>query len=120
MPPYLRKREEGIPGHCGAMRAHALLRARNGAGWRRVAPDGVKRCHPVLARAGLIPPRVKGAKPWQCQAAPKDGFHVLRHTHASLVPEAGKEGRGAIDSLLGSGARRGLTRTPQVTPQDRS
>lgn len=33
---------------------------------------------PALARAGVIPPRVKGAKPWQWQAAPKDGFHVLR------------------------------------------
>lgn len=70
-------------------------------------------------------------KPWQWQAAPKDGFHVLRHTYASLLleagesvvtvvrwrghsspsitlgyyahfmPEAGSKGRTAIDGLLG-------------------
>ncbi|AMW13788.1 hypothetical protein A4E84_32350 [Streptomyces qaidamensis] len=85
---------------------------------------------PALAKAGIIPPRAKGAKDWQWEAAPKDGFHVLRHTYASIMleagesvvtvarwlghsspaitlgyyahfmPEAGSKGRTAIDGLL--------------------
>lgn len=39
---------------------------------------------PALAKAGVIPPRAEGAKAWQWAAAPKDGFHVLRHTSAHL------------------------------------
>ena len=76
------------------------------------------------------PAREKSAKPWQWAAAPKDGFHVLRHPYASIIleagesvvtlarwlgrssptitldhyahfmPEAGNRGRGAIDTLL--------------------
>ncbi|MGW1466602.1 tyrosine-type recombinase/integrase [Streptomyces sp. NPDC002308] len=98
---------------------------------------------PALAKAGVIPPRAEGAKPWQWAAAPKDGFHVLRHTYASIIleagesvvtlarwlghsspaitlgyyahfmPEAGSRGRGAIDGLLGSGAP---AETPQILP----
>ncbi|MFF4716575.1 tyrosine-type recombinase/integrase [Streptomyces eurythermus] len=86
---------------------------------------------PALAKAGIIPPRPQGAKQWQWAAAPKDGFHVLRHTYASIMleagesvvtlarwlghsspaitlryyahfmPEAGIKGRTAIDRLLG-------------------
>lgn len=86
---------------------------------------------PALARAGVIPPLEKGAKPWQWAASPKDGFHVLRHTFASVIleagesvvtlarwlghsspaitldhyahfmPEAGSRGRRAVDALLG-------------------
>ncbi|MET9507801.1 tyrosine-type recombinase/integrase [Streptomyces flavidovirens] len=86
---------------------------------------------PALAAAGIIPPRPEGAKPWQWEAAPKDGFHVLRHTYASIMleagesvvtlarwlghsspavtlsyyahfmPDAGSKGRTAIDGLLG-------------------
>lgn len=93
-----------------------------GVGWK-----------PALAKAGVIPPRAEGAKAWQWAAAPKDGFHVLRHTYASIMleagesvvtlarwlghsspaitlgyyahfmPEAGSKGRGAIDGLLGKG-----------------
>lgn len=32
----------------------------------------------------------RGAEAWQWQAVPKDAFHVLRHTCAFLVPEAGE------------------------------
>ncbi|MFC5957205.1 tyrosine-type recombinase/integrase [Streptomyces pratens] len=35
-------------------------------------------------------PRAKDAKQWQGEAAPKDGFHVLRHTYASIMLEAGE------------------------------
>ncbi|WP_369226404.1 tyrosine-type recombinase/integrase [Streptomyces sp. R39] len=82
---------------------------------------------PVLAAAGVIPMRDKGER-WK--ASRKDGFHVLRHTYASVIldagesvatlarwlghssptitldyyahfmPEAGGKGRGAIDALL--------------------
>lgn len=37
----------------------------------------------------LLPPRAEGVKPWQWAAAPKGGFHVLRHAYASIMPEAG-------------------------------
>ncbi len=42
----------------------------------------------ALARAGVIAPRAEGAKAWQWAAGPKDGFHALRHTHASIMLEA--------------------------------
>ncbi len=32
----------------------------------------------------------QGAKDWQWEAAPKDGFRVLRHTYASIMLEAGE------------------------------
>ncbi|MFD9477196.1 MULTISPECIES: tyrosine-type recombinase/integrase [Streptomyces] len=84
---------------------------------------------PALAAAGVIPVREKGAR-WK--ASRKDGFHVLRHTYASVLleagesivtlarwlghssptitldhyahfmPEAGGKGRAAIDALLGT------------------
>ncbi|MFE4635001.1 tyrosine-type recombinase/integrase [Streptomyces sp. NPDC056773] len=83
---------------------------------------------PALAAAGVIPVREKGAR-WK--ASRKDGFHVLRHTYASVLleagesivtlarwlghssptitldhyahfmPEAGGKGRAAVDALLG-------------------
>lgn len=82
---------------------------------------------PALAAAGVIPVRNEGER-WK--ASRKDGFHVLRHTYASVIleagesvvtlarwlghstptitldfnahfmPEAGGKGRGAIDALL--------------------
>ncbi|MFF0220496.1 tyrosine-type recombinase/integrase [Streptomyces vinaceus] len=42
---------------------------------------------PALAAAGVIPAREKGAR-WK--ASRKDGFHVLRHTYASVLLEAGE------------------------------
>ncbi|WP_327265145.1 tyrosine-type recombinase/integrase [Streptomyces sp. NBC_01232] len=84
---------------------------------------------PALAAAGVIPVREKGAR-WK--ASRKDGFHVLRHTYASVLleagesivtlarwlghssptitldhyahfmPEVGGKGRAAIDALLGT------------------
>ncbi|MCX4437550.1 tyrosine-type recombinase/integrase [Streptomyces mirabilis] len=86
---------------------------------------------PALAAAGVIPLRKKDER-WK--ASRKDGFHVLRHTYASVIleagesvvtlarwlghssptitldyyahfmPEAGGKGRGAIDALLGQPA----------------
>ncbi|WP_412076280.1 site-specific integrase [Streptomyces xanthophaeus] len=92
---------------------------------------------PALAKAGVIPLREKG----QCwKASRKDGFHVLRHTYASIIleagesvvtlarwlghssptitldhyahfmPEAGGKGRAAVDALLGV--------APQYVPEN--
>ncbi|MET9833676.1 hypothetical protein ABZ078_31225 [Streptomyces sp. NPDC006385] len=38
----------------------------------------------ALVEAGIVPPRAEGANPWQWAAGTKDGFHVLRHTYASM------------------------------------
>ncbi|MET7735400.1 site-specific integrase [Streptomyces sp. NPDC005402] len=102
---------------------------------------------PALARAGIIPPRAEGAKDWQGEAAPKDGFHVLRHTYASIMleagesvvtlarwlghsspavtlghyahfmPEAGSKGRTAIDGLLGRQGDEHAGRNSPDSPQ---
>ncbi|MEU9059053.1 tyrosine-type recombinase/integrase [Streptomyces sp. NPDC048430] len=104
---------------------------------------------PALAKAGVIPPRAEGAKAWQWAAAPKDGFHVLRHTYASIMleagesvvtlarwlghsspaitlgyyahfmPEAGSKGRGTIDGLLGARGDRLASRNSPDSPQRR-
>jgi integrase len=104
---------------------------------------------PALAEAGIITPRAKGAKRWQWAAAPKDGFHVLRHTYASLMveagesvvtlarwlghsspaitlgyyahfmPEAGRKGRTAIDGLLGKRGEVHASRNSPDSPQGR-
>ncbi|MFM9695006.1 hypothetical protein [Streptomyces europaeiscabiei] len=44
---------------------------------------------PALAKAGVIPPRDDGAKDWQWEAAPKDGFPRAA-TYTSIMPEAGE------------------------------
>ncbi|MEU2232615.1 tyrosine-type recombinase/integrase [Streptomyces vietnamensis] len=84
---------------------------------------------PALAKVGVIPMREPGQR-WK--ASRKDGFHVLRHTYASIIleagesvvtlarwlghssptitldhyahfmPEAGGKGRAAVDALLGA------------------
>ncbi|MFE6099508.1 tyrosine-type recombinase/integrase [Streptomyces laurentii] len=104
---------------------------------------------PALAKAGVIPPRAEGPKAWQWAAAPKDGFHVLRHTYASIMleagesvvtlarwlghsspaitlgyyahfmPEAGSKGRGTIDGLLGERGDRPAGRNSPDSPQRR-
>jgi integrase len=104
---------------------------------------------PALAEVGIIPPRAEGAKPWQWAAAPKDGFHVLRHTYASIMleagesvvtlarwlghsspaitlgyyahfmPEAGSKGRTAIDGLLGKQGEPHASRNSPDSPQGR-
>lgn len=104
---------------------------------------------PALAKAGVIPPRAAGAKSWQWAAAPKDGFHVLRHTYASIMleagesvvtlarwlghsspaitlgyyahfmPEAGSKGRGTLDGLLGERVDRPASRNSPDSPQPR-
>ncbi|MGW1066340.1 tyrosine-type recombinase/integrase [Streptomyces aureus] len=101
---------------------------------------------PALAKAGVIRPRAEGAKQWQWQAAPQDGFHVLRHTFASIMleagesvvtvarwlghsspaitlgyyahfmPEAGSKGRTAVDALLGRTGNSMPIQTPQILP----
>ncbi|WP_244943651.1 tyrosine-type recombinase/integrase [Streptomyces inhibens] len=85
---------------------------------------------PALAEAGIIPPRPRGRRSGGGRRRPKDGFHALRHTYASIMleagesvvavarwlghsspavtlgyyahfmPEAGSKGRTAIDGLL--------------------
>ncbi|MET9961974.1 integrase [Streptomyces sp. NPDC006326] len=91
---------------------------------------------PALAKAGVIPVREKGRR-WKTSR--RDGFHVLRHTYASVIreagesvvtlarwlghssptitldhyafmPEAGGKGRAAVDALLGV--------APQYVPED--
>ncbi|WP_406161478.1 site-specific integrase [Streptomyces canus] len=52
---------------------------------------------PDLAAAGVIPLRKKGER-WK--ASRKDGFHVLRHTYASVILEAG-ESVGTLARWLG-------------------
>lgn len=65
---------------------------------------------PALAAACVIPARAQGAKPWQWAAAPRDGFHVLRHTYASIMLEAGET---VVPWLVGSRTPR--PRSPSVT-----
>lgn len=87
---------------------------------------------PALAAAGVIPAQKTGGR-WAVSR--KDGFHVLRHTYASIIleagesvvtlarwlghssptitldyyapfmPEAGGKGRSAIDTLLDRSSR---------------
>ncbi|MFE2707087.1 tyrosine-type recombinase/integrase [Streptomyces mirabilis] len=101
---------------------------------------------PAPAEADIIPPRAEGANPWQWAAAPKDGFHVLRHTCASIMleagepvvtlarwfghsspaitlgyyahfmPEAGSKGRTAIDAAWGAGRSAIRSKLPRFTP----
>lgn len=86
-------------------------------------------------------------KPWQWEAAHRDGFHALRHTYASVVleagesvvtlarwlghssptitldhyahfmPEAGGKGRRAINGLLGEQGSEPLSRNSPDSPQ---
>lgn len=71
--------EEVFPAAHHALRQPIAVNTWNTYSWK-----------PALAKAGVIPPRAEGAKAWQWAAAPKDGFHVLRHTYASIMLEAGE------------------------------
>lgn len=112
------------------------------------APQIGTRRGEVLLRES-VPPRAEGAKAWQWAAAPKDGFHVLWHTYASIMleagesvvtlarwlghsspaitlgyyahfmPEAGSKGRGTIDGLLGERGDRLAGRNSPDSPQRR-
>uniref|UniRef100_A0AAU2V0X6 Tyrosine-type recombinase/integrase n=1 Tax=Streptomyces sp. NBC_00003 TaxID=2903608 RepID=A0AAU2V0X6_9ACTN len=53
--------------------------------WANMFNDKVWK--PALAAAGVIPMRKKGER-WK--ASRKDGFHVLRHTYAPMILEAGE------------------------------
>ncbi|WP_369266481.1 tyrosine-type recombinase/integrase [Streptomyces harbinensis] len=121
----------GEPGPDRPRRTHSLLLTTRFGNPIAVNTWNTYTWKPALAKAGIIPPKADGAKPWQWAAAPKDGFHVLRHTYASVMleagesvvtlarwlghsspaitlehyahfmPEAGNRGRGAIDALFG-------------------
>lgn len=112
------------------------------------APSGCGRSAEIGCRGGgqsaVIPPKSEGAKAWQYEASPKDGFHVLRHTYASLqleagesvvtlaqwlghespditlehyahfMPQAGAKGRAAVDKLL---AEQPAAETPHRLPK---
>ncbi|GAB2918775.1 hypothetical protein GCM10027075_18530 [Streptomyces heilongjiangensis] len=122
--------------------------ARHGKGYKVAGVPGVRdRWKPAPAEAGVIPPRVKGAKGRQGEAAPKDGFHVLWHTCASIMleagesvatparwlghsspavtlgyyahfmPEAGSKGRTALDGLPGRAGDEHASRNSPDSPQ---
>lgn len=57
------------------------FRGEAGGGQAWETGDGQGRRHSAAA---------EGAKEWQWEAPPKDGFHVLRHTWASIMLPAGK------------------------------
>jgi integrase len=121
----------GRPGSTRSQ-AHALLLYTSQSNAIRAGAWDADIWKPVLAAVGVIPKRPKGAKSWQYEAARRHGFHVLRHTFASVqleagesvvtlakwlghssptvtmdhyahfLPQAGAKGRAAIDSLLGA------------------
>ncbi|MFF3366628.1 tyrosine-type recombinase/integrase [Streptomyces misionensis] len=131
--------------------AEEVLPAVHHTTWQRRRGEHVEpyTWKPALAEAGIIPPRAEGAKPWQWAAAPKDGFHVLRHTYASIMleagesvvalarwlghsspaitlgyyahfmPAAGSKGRTAIDGLLGRQGHLHAGQNSPDSPQDR-
>ncbi|MFI9002205.1 tyrosine-type recombinase/integrase [Streptomyces sp. NPDC053541] len=132
---------EGCTSPCRRTQAshRSIPAGRSGAA---VGPQGERKKFSLLLTTrclgqggGGIPPRAEGATAWQWAAAPKGGFHVLRHTYASIMweagesvvtlarwlghsspaitlgyyahfmPEAGSKGRGTIDGLLGERGR---------------
>ncbi|WP_217558209.1 hypothetical protein [Streptomyces sp. GbtcB6] len=68
---------------------------------------------PALAAAGVIPAR-NAAERWK--ATRKDGFHVLRHTYASVILETG-ESVVTLARWLHSRGRRKGARCHRRTPQ---
>lgn len=66
------------------------------------APQDTENRKPAPAKAGMVPSLAKGLKPWQWQTAPRDGFHVFRHTYASVLLEAGgvRGGSGQVTGAL--------------------
>ncbi len=146
-PPVEAELPWGRPGTDRPRRKFSLLLATRFGNATAVNTWNTYTWKPALAKAGVISPLPEGAKRWQWEAAPKDGFHVLRHTYASVMleagesvvtlarwlghssptvtlgyyahfmPEAGSKGRAVLDGLLGKQGDQYASRNSPDSPQ---